>query len=459
MARLEYDALYGGAAGGGKTDAALMEALRQVHIPYYRALIVRRTYPQMEALVQRSEMLYPLAYPDARYKSTTHTWKFPSGAVIIFGSMPHESSKYNFQGKPYDLIVFEEMTQFLYSQYSYLQSRNRANGPGTRVYMRGTANPGGIGHAWVKSRYIDPAPPMTTVWEDVEVKHKGKVYKQRKSRIFVPSTVFDNPALLENNPGYLATLATLPEAERNALLYGDWSSFAGQVFREFRDDPDHYEDRLHTHVIAPFNPPRHWKCFRGFDFGFTRPFSVGWFVADERGKLYLIRELYGCKGEPNVGVEVQPSGIAHQIREIEDTDPLLKGRTITGIADPSIFDQSRGPSIADIMAEHPHYVTWSPGDNTRLAGLQQCHYRLAFDEYGEPMFQVFNTCPEFIRTVPGLVYDEHRVEDVDTSMEDHIYDMWRYVMMERPISPPLPPDPEIIRPDPLAVSKPRIFRL
>ena len=459
MARLEDDALYGGAAGGGKTDAALIEVLRQVEIPYYRGLVVRRTYPQMEALIQRSEQLYPNAYKGAKFKSTTHTWHFPSGAVIIFGSMPHAASKYNYQGKPYDCIVFEEVTQFLYEQYSYLKSRNRANGPGTRVYMRATGNPGGIGHAWVKNRYIDPAPPMTTIWDNIEVQHNGKIYKQRQSRIFVPSSIFDNPALLNNNPGYMATLATLPEAERNALLYGDWSSFQGQAFREFKDLPEHYEDRLYTHVIAPFNPPRHWKCWRGFDFGYTRPYAVGWFVADERGKIYMIRELYGCTGEPNVGVELQPAGIAKLIREVEETDPLLKGRQITGIADPSIFDQSRGPSIADIMAAHPYYVNWLPADNTRLAGKHQCHYRLSFDDYGEPMFQVFNTCPEFIRTTPGLVYDEHNTEDVDTAGEDHLYDMWRYVMMESPITPPLPPDPEILKPDPLNLRKSRIFRI
>ena len=151
-------------------------------------------------------------------------------------------------------------------------------------------------------------------------------------------------------------------------------------------------------------------------------------------------------------------GLLPSIREIESTDPLLRGKEIYGVADPSIFDESRGQSIAAMMGAHPNYVLWSPGENTRLAGLAQCHYRLAFDDEGECMFQVFNTNKHFIRTIPGLVHDENKVEDVDTSMEDHIYDEWRYVMQENPISPPLPKLKEIKPFNPLSSStRARIF--
>lgn len=425
--------------GGGKSDALLAEALRQVHIPNYRGLILRRTYPQLEALISRSLEMYPRVFPGARYSGTEHRWRFPSGANIFFGSMQRENDKYQYQGKPYDYIAFDELTLFSHTQYTYLMSRNRPTGPGTRVYIRATANPGGVGHGWVKQRFIDAAPPMTPITDTYVVQDPdGKTITMERKRIFVPSTVFDNQILLANDPNYLATLSMLPEAERNALLYGDWSSFEGQVFREWKDDPAHYRDRKWTHVIDPFDPPRHWKIWRGFDFGYAKPFSVGWYAADEDGKLYRIREFYGCKSTPNTGVMMQPEEIARNIRQIEDTDPLLKGRDIYGVADPSIFDQSRGQSIANMMAQHPHYVIWSPGDNNRLPGLAQFHYRFAFDSEGECKFQVFNTCKAFIRTVPALVYDEHKVEDVDTSMEDHIYDECRYVLMDNPISPPKP---------------------
>ncbi len=458
MQRPEYECLYGGAAGGGKSDALLIEALRQVDKPNYRGLIFRRTYPQLEGLISRSQDLYPRIYPSARYNATAHRWSFPSGAVVFFGSMPHEDSKYDYQGKPYDFIAFDELTHFSLTQYMYLMSRNRPTGAGTRIYMRATANPGGVGHGWVKQRFIDAAPPMTPITEMQDViKPDGTHIKMERKRIFVPSSVFDNQALLNNDPNYLATLAALPEAERNALLYGDWNSFEGQVFREWKDDPAHYRDRMWTHVIDPFDPPKHWKCWRGFDFGYAKPFSIGWYVADEDGKIYRIREYYGCTNSPNTGVMMHPQEIARNIAEIERTDPLLQGRDIFGVADPSIFDESRGQSIATMMSASPNFIAWGKGDNHRLPGLQQCHYRLAFREDGDPMFQVFSTCRGFIRTIPTLVYDEHKVEDVDTSMEDHIYDEWRYVMMENPISPKLP---AIIKPkpfDPLS-SNVRIFR-
>ena len=263
---------------------------------------------------------------------------------------------------------------------------------------------------------------------------EGKEITRRRTRIFIPSTVFDNPALLENDPGYIGTLASLPEAEKQALLYGNWDSFSGQVFTEWRNDPNHYEDQRWTHVIEPFPIPEHWKIWRGYDFGFSKPFSVGWYAADERGRLYRIKELYGCTGTPNEGLRKDPMEQARMIREAEQNDPLLKGRVILGIADPAIFDESRGESIADMQERSPNFLHWMPGDHTRLAGKMQFHYRLAFGEDGRPMLQVFNTCKHFIRTIPNLVYDESNVEDIDTTQEDHIYDECRYVLMENPIS-------------------------
>ena len=253
MRRLEDEALYGGSAGGGKSDCALAEALRQVEIPHYRGLILRKTYPQLSELVDRSGELYKSAIPGARFNDSKHCWIFPSGAKIYFGSLQYDKDKTNYQGKRYDFIDFDELTQFTYSEYSYLFSRNRPNGPGTRCYMRAQANPGGIGHGWVKERFITPAPPMTTIWETVKIRFPdGHEEERKRSRIFVPSTVFDNEILLRNDPEYLTRLAALPEKEKNALLYGDWNSFSGQVFSEWLDDPDRYHDRYNTHVIQPF---------------------------------------------------------------------------------------------------------------------------------------------------------------------------------------------------------------
>lgn len=462
LARPEEEALYGGAAGGGKSDALLAEALRQVHIPHYRALILRKTYPQLTDLVDRSRAMYGSACPDAVYVASEHCWRFASGAKIYFGSMQYQKDRINYQGKAYDFIAFDELTHFTWDEYSYMLSRNRPTGPGTRVYMRAATNPGGVGHGWVRERFITPAPPLTPISETFEVRGpKGKILKVQRSRVFVPSTVFDNKILLENDPAYLASLAALPEAEKQALLYGRWDSFEGQVFTEWRDDSAHYQDQRWTHVIEPFAIPPHWKLWRGYDFGYSKPFSVGWYAADEDGRLYRIREYYGCTDTPNTGLRIDPVEQARRIREIEQTDPMLKGRRITAVADPAIFDESRGESIANMMERSPNFLHWFPGDNTRLAGKMQFHYRLAFDKEGRPMFQVFNTCKHFLRTIPNLVYDTANVEDVDSSQEDHIYDECRYVLMENPISPRKRAEALPLREDPLdlAPQSVKFFRI
>ena len=229
---------------------------------------------------------------------------------------------------------------------------------------------------------------------------------------------------------YIFELEQKPVKLREALLEGKWDAFEGQVYEEFADDPRHYADHRWTHVIDPFVIPAHWRRYRSFDFGYTRPFSIGWWAVDEEGTLYRYRELYGCpKGQANVGVKWTPGEIAEQIRAIESA----AGETgVIGVADPSIWDASRGQSVAEQMMAKG--VTFMPGDNARLAGKMQIHYRLAFDAHGYAGMYVCSNCREFIRTLPALSYDERRVEDIDTEGEDHIYDETRYMCMARPIA-------------------------
>ena len=432
LSRSEDEALYGGAAGGGKSDSLLAEALRQVHIPHYRAIIFRKTYPQCSELIDRSRDIYPRVCPDAQYNATAHCWVFKSGAKVYFGSMQRTADKLNYQGKRYDFIGFDELTHFLWDEYSYMFSRNRPGGPGTRCYIRATCNPGGVGHGWVKQRFIDGKEPLKTYWEEYNV--GGQTL--RRSRVFVPSTVFDNKILLENNPNYLASLAGLPEAEKRALLYGDWDSFSGQVFTEFRNNPEGYETHRYTHVIEPFEIPRHWRRYRSFDFGYTKPFSVGWWAIDTEGRAYRYRELYGCTSEPDTGLRWEPSRIARRIREIEDE--FERGNTIIGVADPAIWDVSYGEEASPAQVMEKYGIYFDKGDHARLAGKMQLHYRMAFDKEGYPMLYVFRTCKDFIRTIPALVYDDTKVEDIDTGGEDHIYDETRYFLMTNPIASKAP---------------------
>lgn len=444
MQRPEFECLYGGAAGGGKSDALVVEALRQVHIPHYKGLILRKTYPQLTELIDKSLLIYPRAIPGARYNSTTHTWNFPSGAKIIFGSMNHKQDRINYQGKSFDFIGFDELTHFEYDEYTYLYSRCRPNGPGTRCYVRATTNPGGKGHNWVKDRFITAAPAMTPITEDIEVEdNTGKTLTIKRDRIFVPATVFDNQELLNNDPGYIASLGMMPEAEKRALLYGDWNSFSGQVFNEWRNDPKHYDDRKWTHVVNPFPIPESWPILRGMDWGYSRPFSVGWYAVAPGGCLYRFRELYGCTGEPNVGVKWTPEKVAAEIAEIENEDPNIKGRYVYGVADSAIFASDTGIPIVEAFEKAGVYFDRSAkGSGSRIHGKMQCHYRLAFDEEGNSMFYVFKDCRHFIRCIPSLVYSETNVEDVDTSQEDHNYDEFRYIVSQHPIEPRINVQPD-----------------
>ena len=208
MRRTEDEVCYGGAAGGGKSEALVIEALRQVGIPHYRALIVRKSYPELSALIDKSFTYYPSAFPGARYNAQEHVWRFPSGAKISFGSMYNKRDKNKYQGRNFDFIGIDELTHFTYDEFEALRSRNRPQGPGTRVYMRMTCNPGGVGHGWVKERYIAGKEPLKRYVREISI--EGKNYSV--SSCFVPATVFDNPSLLDNDPDYVARLGTLPEA-------------------------------------------------------------------------------------------------------------------------------------------------------------------------------------------------------------------------------------------------------
>lgn len=284
---------------------------------------------------------------------------------------------------------------------------------------------------------------MTTIWEDQEwVDPDGTVHKGKQSRIFVPSTVFDNEALLKNDPMYVQRLASMPEAEKNALLYGDWNTFSGQVFTEWVNDPKHYEDRRNTHVISPFKIPKDWAIWCGLDWGYSRPFSVGWYAVDHERRLYRIKELYGCNGTPNVGVKWEPSDVAEEMHRIESEDPNLKGRKIHRIGDPAIWGSDGTESIGALFERQRIY--FEKGNHERINGKMQIHHRLSFNEGGIPLFYCFSTCKNFIRTIPALVYDDVKVEDIDTDGEDHIYDEFRYVAMANPIAPPVrvPPKPK-----------------
>ena len=262
-------------------------------------------------------------------------------------------------------------------------------------------------------------------------------------------------------PDYIKQLESLPPKLRDAWLYGRWDIFEGQFFEDFRDSPDldlcaqagitpeeALIQRRFTHVIEPFEIPRGWNIMRSYDFGYNKPFSLGYWAVDYDGILYRIMEMYGCTQTPDEGVKWSPDEQFKRIAELERTHPWLKGRKIVdSVADPAIWDSSRGESIAETAVRYGIY--FSPGDNERIPGWMQVHYRMQFDKNGYPRMYVFSNCKAFRRTIPLMMYSETHPEDLDTKLEDHCPDEVRYMCMSRPIKPIVPSEPKIILSDPL----------
>lgn len=421
---------YGGARGGGKSWAIQTKAkILALKYKGIKQLIVRRTYKELERNHinrLRTELLQV-----ARYNKSERVFTFVTGSTLEFAYCERDEDLDRLQGSEYDIIYIDEATQLSEYQLKAIAACCRGvNNFPKRVYY--TCNPGGQGHGYIKRIFID---------RHFESNENPEDY------YFIQAKVQDNKALMKMDPDYVKILEALPPKLREAWLNGDWNIFQGAFFEEFRDIPEHYQDRIGTHVIDPFDIPPDWKIYRSYDFGYAKPFSLGWWAVDHDDRFYRIAELYGCNGIPNEGVKWMPDKQFEKIKEVEDTHPYLKGKKITGPADPSIWDASRGISVQEVAAKHGIYFT--KGDNARIPGWMQMHYRMAFDENDIPMMYIFNTCKAFIRTIPMMMYDETNVEDLDTDLEDHVADEARYFCMSRPIRPRIKVKEQAIADDPL----------
>ena len=431
-----HEVLYGGAAGGGKSYAICWDALKRcLRYKGTHAYLFRRTYPELEqTLIQTMLSIVPQEL--GRYKGSTHELRLINGSVMHFCFLSDEGKGLlRYQGAEIHWLYFDELTHFSQPMYEYLRTRLRANKKlGIVPCVRCASNPGGPGHSWVKRYFVDSTGAgRHTYTREVEMKREdGRMRTARRVIQYIPATVRDNPHIAFD---YEVELQAKPEKLRDALLYGNWDAFSGQAFPEFTDDPDHYADGRWTHVIAPFEIPPSWTRVVSFDHGYTRPFSFGVWAVDPEGRVYRYKELYGCApGEPNTGIKKTPGEMAGMLGELLEEE-RREGIRVTGVADPAIWDCSRGYSVEEQIRRVFPGVAFSPGDNTRLAGKMQLHERLKYDENGRPMMYVFSRCTDFIRTIPALAYDERRTEDINTDGEDHIYDETRYFLMSRPIAP------------------------
>ena len=430
---------FGGARGGGKSWAVRAKAILLAYgQPGITQTIIRRTYPELRQNHIRP-MLEMLPVGSYKYNDSRKELTFPNGSLILFRYCNNDRDLLNYQGTETDVLYIDEATQFTEEQFRILSASVRGVGKyPRRVYL--TCNPGGVGHAWVKRLFVD---------KRYETGEDPAEYS------FIKSLVLDNKILMETDPEYLRHLEALPPKLRKAWLEGDWNIFEGMFFEEFRDDPEHYLDRKWTHVIEPFEIPGDWKIYRSFDFGYAKPFACQWWAVDYEGVAYNILELYGCTEEPNTGVKWIPDKIFDEIHRIECEHRWLKGKNIIGVADPAIWNAESGESVADVASRHGVY--FGKGDNARIPGWMQMHYRLFFDEEGSAMMYIFKNCQGMIRTLPTLLYDEYKVEDLDTDGEDHLADSTRYFCMSRPIKPRMAaaPDPYYTTPQSMYLDIPK----
>ncbi len=401
LAAGELDVLYGGAAGGGKSYAMLVDPLRYCTKSAHRALILRRSMPELRELIDKSRELYPKAFPGCKFREVEKLWNFPSGAKIEFGFLERDADVYRYQGQAYSWIGFDEITHLPTEfGWNYLASRLRTTDPTIVPYLRCTANPGGVGAHWVKKRYVDPNEP-----------NKAFEGSDGLSRKFIPARLDDNPYLAVDGR-YEQMLKALPAVQRKQLLEGNWDITEGAAFTEF--DPD-------VHVIPPFQIPIGWERVKGIDYGYASESACIWAAIDSSdGTLIIYRELY----QKNLtGVD-----LAQLITQMEIQDPF----SVAGVLDTAAWNRTgtTGPTVGETLVRAGHKLRRA--DKNRIQGKIQIHEYLKVQQSGRPRIQIFNTCPNLIRELQSIPLDRSNPEDVDTHAQDHAYDALRYLIMSRP---------------------------
>lgn len=430
-----FEVFYGGARGGGKTEASIGDWFS--HSSAYgenaAGLFVRRKLTQLTDIIKRFRRYG--AKIGAKWFEQKKELLMPNGAVLKFAYLERDEDAEEYQGHEYTRIYVEEVTNFPFPGPIMKLKGTLRSAAGVPCGMRLTGNPGGPGHHWVKARYIDPCPTGYLVIkeeESVEV-DEGIFVKTVIDRVFIPAKLKDNKKLLQNDPGYVQRLRETGSAALvKAWLEGDWDGVDGTYFDEF--DPA-------RHVLrGKLVIPSHWTCFRAMDWGSAKPFSVGWYTVSDgselapSGAIIRFAEWYGWNGKPNVGLKMDAAAVA---RGIINREKHLSNRITYGIADPSIFSNNGGPSIAEMMIVEG--CAWLRGDNARQAGWEQMRKRLACDP---ALLYFHDSCEHAIRTLPYLQHDERKLEDLDSDAEDHAADEIRYAVMSRPSIKQKPEGPE-----------------
>lgn len=467
-----FEALYGGAAGGGKTETLLMlPIVRQFHTyPRFKMLFLRRTFPELDnEVIPRSKEFYNAAGFNP-YQDQKKRWTHPGGGIIQFGHCEHEKDVAKYDTSEYNIIAFDEATSFTRHQYLYLtMSRCRSSSSNLPSFVRGGTNPGNIGHSFFRKRFVEPARDGYTILRERREFH-GAVTEL--SRIFIPSRAQDNTYLMQADPGYISRLNSLPAAERAAKLLGDWWSFSGQVFDEWRDEPLPGDPESACHVVDPFQIPSYWPKILAIDWGYSAMTCAGWYAINpvpnekHRAKIYKYRE-YTCQktkistwaadikrlsqGEEFVDVVLDPSAWGNRGDEATIAQQFADGSKLV----PRKADNDRlgGKLLMQefirLTPRPPRFTPEEGFDTNLFEKLWRLRGPEAAQEYASlflpepeekflPKFQIFrNACPKTQETIPLCIYkrdaeartetnEEGNIEDVAEFPGDDPYDETRY---------------------------------
>ena len=447
-----YELLFGGEAGPGKTKCLTAEALRQVDHPRYRAILFRRTNDELEQVRDEAQQMYPAA--GGLSTDRGNTWNFKSGAKIFLRYMQYEHDVHKYQGREFQYIAFDELTHFTEYQYTYMFSRCRTSAEGLLCYMRGSANPGGIGHAWVKRRFITGVPPHK------DRRYKKKYFKRKRdketgqfvevvanskdpkaySRAFLPANRFDNPSIQDVTMYETQIRAMSDPVLAESILTGNWDLFAGLYFTKFSPQ---------VHVVKPFEIPRWWTKIVGIDWGFAAPCSIIFTAFDDASppNVYHYDEIYVNGMVPQKVAELikkrnarnnfgEPSWY-YGGRDMWTKNPLTWKREETPEYAPhTIVNAFQDEGIIITLANQDRKQGWAlmhrmmdwEGEINAVGAME-----FATNEQGilqDPHYYLFDgKCPHLQDQLTDAVRDEKNVEDIDQTIEDHALEADRYALM------------------------------
>ena len=415
------DVFYGGAAGGGKSDGLLGDFIQGVerYGSSWHGLIARQTFAMLEEIESRALALFSPHYGVNAYKRGKRTWQLPTAngvATLKLRAIEDITDALKHQGHSYTWIGFDELTQWATDDaFEYLITRLRPRdgdpmGGIVPLYIRATANPGGVGHNWVKDRYrIGIQPPMEP-WVYARDPKTG----QELERVFIPASLYDNKILMQNDPTYEMNLANIADPIlRRALYRGDWNIASGAAFPEFTPE---------THVVPYHKPPAGAVIYRSCDWGYEKPFAVIWSYADFDGNLVAFNEMYGMGPKPGVGSRTDPEIVWEKIQEYEKTHGI---RPMMKLLDPQCWAEHGGQSIFELLGGYKAgWEPWPKGKNSRENHKQIVHNYLRTVN-GRPKLVLCDNCIHGIRTLPVVQTDRRNVMVVDTNGEDHWYDALR----------------------------------